>query len=429
LKTQIQAKKTILLLALLISSSFIILQISFFGNDFSALGSAGTQVGGQINSDTTWTAVNSPYILNSSVIIPENITLTIEPGVTITNQAPNNTMFLVSGTIRAHGNVANKITFDGNGYSMFFKTYHPVSAGFVDLDYCVIKNGLSVFWFDNTGFLNITNSDLRDLSEYSYLWYPSEDSYIEYNSFINATGMKIGTDDYYANASGSVYIRYNLFSDSQGFVINNYASCGLSKIHVNNNSFTNCESPVLEVEKTSTTADMDASQNFWGTNDTAIIESMIYDENDDPNCTSYILYLPILDGADPETPIAPTPTPSPTEPPITPTETPSSTNSPDPSSSPSPSTSPTATPTTSPNSPTTNPDANPTTNPDTTQSTPNPSDTSANTDSQNNPTQQPVKDSNPKVQANSNNYIQIGILLGLVVLALGLIGYFAKHRR
>jgi hypothetical protein len=106
----------------------------------------------------------------------------------------------------------------------------------------------------------------------------------------------------------------------------------------------------LEVEKTATTADMDASQNYWGTTNTTIIDSMIYDNNDDGSCSSFINYLPLLDAPEPETPIAPTPTPSPTPTatPIptstgTPEPTSAPTNTPDPSPSPNPLTSPTNT--------------------------------------------------------------------------------------
>jgi hypothetical protein len=48
---------------------------------------------------------------------------------------------------------------------------------------------------------------------------------------------------------GFVYIEDNLFVNNQGFIINNYASYGLSKTIVNNNSFTGTEGIILEVEK------------------------------------------------------------------------------------------------------------------------------------------------------------------------------------
>ncbi len=426
-----QHKKETLLTSLLIASILLVLQISLPSNNIVASGNSGTQVGGTITSNTTWTEANSPYIITNTIQIPENVMLTIEPGVTVTSQSSSNTMFLINGIIQAQGNATNKIVFDGNGNSYFFKTNHPVAKGFVELDYCIIRDGFSAFWLDNTAYLNLTNSDLSNLSENSYLWYPSQDSYIEYNTFTNTAGIKIGTDDYYSNSSGMVYVRYNLFAKNQGYVINNYASYGLSKICVNDNSFTDTASIVLEVEKTSTTADMDASQNFWGTTNTTLIDSMIYDKNDDASCSSYINYLPILDSPDPNVPDAPTPTPSPTPPPA-PTETPlAPTTNPDPSTAPASST--TAATPIPPASPT-NLTADPT-NPNPSDTTLNPSTMSTIPDSeststslQNNPTQQPVKNTNPQVQDKTNNYTQLAILFGLAALALGAIVYFTKHK-
>src|SRR5437667_5408991 len=46
---------------------------------------ADTNVSGSITTNTTWTAANSPYIVNgpSSVSVNSGVTLTIEPGVTV----------------------------------------------------------------------------------------------------------------------------------------------------------------------------------------------------------------------------------------------------------------------------------------------------------------------------------------------------------
>jgi len=442
-----QHKKELILLTLLITSLFLTFQIN---NSLVASGASGTQIEGTITANATWTLVNSPYIITNTIEIPENVFLTIEPGVTVNIQSSSGIMFLINGVIQAHGNESNRIIFDGNGDSSFFKTNHPVATGFLDLDYCIIRNGLSAFWLDNTAYLNLTNSDMSNLSQNSYLWYPSQDSYIQYNTFTNCTGIKIGSDDYSINSTGIVYVQYNLFSSNQGYIINNYASYGLSKIYANNNSFTQTSGFILEVEQTSTTADMDASQNYWGTSNTTLIDSMIYDKNDDSSCSSYINYLPILDAPDPDVPIAPTPTPSPTQTPtpsVTPEPTPLPSTSPDPSTSPAPSTTPTPTPTVPPNSsptptPTSNPEnPNPTptfspnTNQDTTNPNLNPSSTplipdssSTSTTRQNSPTNQPNASEKPKVDDSSNNLPQIVLMVSLVMLALGLTVYFIKHK-
>jgi len=416
------------LLAVLITSLFLTFQIN---SSLAVSGDLGTQVAGTLTGNTTWTVANSPYIITSTVIVPSGVNLTIEPGVTVTAQTSDNTMFKINGLVQAKGSATAKIIFDGNGNMNFFKTNHPVSAGFLDLDFCVIENGLSAFWFDNTAYLNITNSTLSNLSEYSYLWYPSQDSYIEYNTFTNCSGIKIGTDDYFSNSSGLVYIKYNFFANNQGFIVNNFASYGLSKVCVNYNSFTSTSGLILEVEQTSTTADMDASQNYWGTTNITDIDFMIYDKNDDPSCSSGINYLPILDNPDPQTPVAPTPTPTPSPTlEVTPLPTPLPSISPDPSISPSPTTEPTTSPTPS-SSPINSSTPEPTTDPTNTNlsSIPTQDQPSTSISTQSLPTQQPNVTNIPTLDGISNNYIQIIIVVAVAVLSIGLIVAFIKRKR
>jgi hypothetical protein len=82
---------------------------------------AATEVGGVIDTDTTWTVAGSPYIVVENVIVNGtfNPTLTIEPGVTIKfNQyrclfIGNNSDPSKSGRIVADGSLAT-ITFTSN---------------------------------------------------------------------------------------------------------------------------------------------------------------------------------------------------------------------------------------------------------------------------------------------------------------------------
>ncbi len=143
-----QHKKGLIILVLLITSLFLTFKVS---NSLAASDDLGTQVAGPLTGNTTWTVLDSPYIITDTIVIPENVNLTIEPGVTVTIQSSSDIMFLINGVIQAHGDATNKIIFDGNGNSNFFKSNHPVAnAGFLDLDYCVIRNGLSAFWLTNS---------------------------------------------------------------------------------------------------------------------------------------------------------------------------------------------------------------------------------------------------------------------------------------
>jgi hypothetical protein len=71
---------------------------------------ASTGVSGIIGSDTTWTSSGSPYSLTGNMLVNTGATLTIGAGVTVNL---NDYYILVNGTLRAQGNGADKIQFNG----------------------------------------------------------------------------------------------------------------------------------------------------------------------------------------------------------------------------------------------------------------------------------------------------------------------------
>jgi hypothetical protein len=262
---------------------------------------SGTYVGGIIWENTTWTLENSPYIITDTVQIPENVTLTIEPGVIVRAGdmfSLTRAMFLLHGRIYALGTADNKIIFDSGVYLgqdfRFFKADGPSPS--VDLDYTII-NGGSV-WQGYGGSFSLKHSQLIDVAE-SYVTYPKKDVYIEYNIFINSRGFSTATYD------ANVYVRYNLFKGNDWFIVRSSASYDGSKTIVKYNSFIDMAGIVLELAPGYSSAAMTATENYWGTSDTNIIDSMIYDKNDDITCAGFIEYLPILTEPHPDTPTLP----------------------------------------------------------------------------------------------------------------------------
>lgn len=298
-----------LLLTSLMLTASILGFFNFFGKISLCSAQVGTQVGGILWDNTTWTLTNSPYTVTNTVQIPSNVSLTIQAGVIVISNVPVYTnrdngygnMFLINGVIVAHGTADKKIVFDGNGKANFFSSAGSNASAFADLDYCIIRNGSS-FWWDGHGHFNLTRSELSDLSFESYVWYPERDVYIMYNKFTDSSGFSIGHRD------ANVYIEYNLFDrKNPGFtyandLIENWASYDLSRTVVCHNSFVNMNGVVLKLPSGYNSAAMNASQNYWGTNDTSVISSMIYDKNDDITCAGFIPYLPILQSPDPSTP-------------------------------------------------------------------------------------------------------------------------------
>ena len=111
--------------------------------------SAATNVGGSIITDTIWTAANSPYILTQTVTIQPNVTLTVEPGVTvIANQYAG---LGVLGTLQAIGTPSDTITFTSIISQLWSGMW--VEGGSAYINYAIIENTYS---------LNIGNSEVPD---------------------------------------------------------------------------------------------------------------------------------------------------------------------------------------------------------------------------------------------------------------------------
>lgn len=103
---------------------------------------AQTNVSGGIYSNTAWTAANSPYIVTDTVVVFPNVTLTIEPGVTI--KFDDNTRLEVrQGTLIADGTVSDSIIFTSNSNSpapgswidVFLNTISSASFKYCDFQY------------------------------------------------------------------------------------------------------------------------------------------------------------------------------------------------------------------------------------------------------------------------------------------------------
>lgn len=128
--------------------------------------SAQTNVNGILSQNTTWGLSNSPYIVTGNILIPTNISLTIEPGVKVKF---NDGMYIkVEGAVIANGTESNHITFQSNspspninswkgivirqtGGTAFNSNYQYLSgSSFVNCDIMNSNKGLYVF---NTGLL------------------------------------------------------------------------------------------------------------------------------------------------------------------------------------------------------------------------------------------------------------------------------------
>ena len=98
-------------LACVILITVVLVSVLFFVKTIS-----GTTVGGTLYVDTHWTTADSPVTFNGTVMVNNNVTLTIDPGVTVDLGVYG---LFVSGTLVAVGSVDNEITFTASAISNY----------------------------------------------------------------------------------------------------------------------------------------------------------------------------------------------------------------------------------------------------------------------------------------------------------------------
>ena len=181
--------------------------IPFMMDEVSAEGP--TEISGVISTDTTWTVANSPYIITAKTLVEEDVTLTIQPGVTI--KFVNRTYLTVRGALLALGTESQMITFTSNekspkpgdwGKMRFEET--NMNSTFI---YCIIEYSRDGIEGEGTRYnlvnISITNSKfLNNKGKGIYL--ESANSIISGNLFFNCrTGIAV--------SEGTYQIHHNYF--------------------------------------------------------------------------------------------------------------------------------------------------------------------------------------------------------------------------
>ena len=254
----------------------VVLFVIFFPCSIQA-----TDVGGIIDTDTTWDLAGSPYIITATVQIAEGVTLTIQPGVVIEEKPWRKFGIEVWGTMSAIGTESSNIVFN----SIFIKPRH--SNSLVNIQFSQFNWGSP--FNDYYGTLMLFDSKINDAANINLI-YPSGNCYIKRNIF------DTGTIDVGSTLNGKVYVRNNIFFRHSDPAIEGYNH---ADIIIEFNSFLSTDRIALRVKDG---ANMIAINNFWNTIDTDIIDSMIYDKKDDLNRPIVIEYVPFLTEPHPDTP-------------------------------------------------------------------------------------------------------------------------------
>ena len=256
-------------------------------------------MGGILSTNTTWALSNSPYRLTGDVQVAYGVVLTIEPGVIVKGQ---NHRIAVFGTLNAVGTALARISFDTTQITP--GANQPSEPFGIVVEYANLNRGSFYAPTGNAiyGSFTLRNSVIRDASEYMYVWYPVADTYIERNTFINSGGVSIGAD--LRTTVKYVYVRNNSFEswtapNSKYFAVVNWASYGGEAVVLKYNSFLSTDRIAVRVE---TDGQLNATENYWNTVNEVVIQSMIFDKNDDLAAPGYVEYRPFLTQPDPNTP-------------------------------------------------------------------------------------------------------------------------------
>lgn len=129
-----------------------------------------TSVSGTITSNTTWTSLNSPYIVVGTVSVESDRVLTIEPGVVV--KFATSTSLISYGRLTAIGEETNKIVFtsfkdetNGQGTSTIAKAgdwggikLSGNGANGSEIKYCIIKYGRQAICLEYANNIVISNN-------------------------------------------------------------------------------------------------------------------------------------------------------------------------------------------------------------------------------------------------------------------------------
>lgn len=230
-----------------------------------------------ISQNTTWRR-GETVNLTGEVQIANGVTLTVEPGVTING---NGNTIKVLGVLNLTGSTTSHITSNNVSYSL---SNDSLSNGNIQINYVDLKDGtfLAPTGYGMYGKFDVTNSNFTNVSGF-YIWYPTAPSTFIGNTFKHSNGLSIGN-----SGTGTVTIRNNVFFDqTTSFAVQSWVSYN-NGIFVDKNSFLSTELVALAIKENYPSASIVATNNYFGTTDLSIINSMILDRSDSLNFASAI---------------------------------------------------------------------------------------------------------------------------------------------
>ena len=326
------------------------------------LAQSGTNISGIIKENTTWTKANNPYSLTGNVAVEKDVTLTIEPGVTVNL---NGHYIRVNGTLIAIGrSLDNSILFNSGSVEFTDEStgWDSQTGNGGIIKNAVINGSLTCYGSpmvsQNTikGVISVNGGSptINQNTLSGWIIVQAGSPIISKNILLGGYSFGVGIssgnaivvdntisgsfpDAAVGVGGGSPTIERNLISNDLSYGAPNNVQAGLrisgssspiikqntiiknligiyldgtpKPTIVNNNIEDNSDNVRL---RPSTQVNIYAANNWWGTTDSAVIDQKIYDYNDDFNLGK-VTFTPFLTEANPQAspdPNATIPTPS-----------------------------------------------------------------------------------------------------------------------
>lgn len=253
----------------------------------------GTAISGALTS-AAWLLTESPYFMADDASVSLLQTITIEPGVTVYGLGHT---LSVAGTLSIDGSSGDRVQIEDLYLtpSTTADTDNPYAISAIEMNFTGGSFHPTVY--DTVyGSINVADSSFSATVDPIELINPTADSSITGSSFIAAAGIIAGTD------ASNIDITNCLFSEQTTDFAVEAADVSVGALTVSLNSFLSTDLVALSLSTDHKAAAMTAISNWFNTTDTAIIDAMIYDSNDDASLTGVIGYDPYLTEADASTP-------------------------------------------------------------------------------------------------------------------------------
>lgn len=257
---------------------------------------AGTVINDVIlNSNTTWRLSDSPFHVQGTIQIPANVTLTIEPGVTIfvPSKGRFESAFVYSGEIRAVGTPSNPIIFSGSGSGILFEAVVNATGNKLFLQHTKINEfGALIKW----GYqVTLYDSVLEDVGQSQSV---IQGEFIaERNIFKSWGGMR-------ANNSPLIF-NFNCFSGIAPSLYHSYTHSTIPS-RLNNNSIYGVQAgsgpTLIMTENPASKVDIDATNNYWHDLSEDDVRTFIVDGTTDIKIPVVVNILPFSSNPHPGTP-------------------------------------------------------------------------------------------------------------------------------